>query len=813
MPSRRFPPRSRRVTALAGLALLATALPPAGAQPTAAPASAAQPAGEVAFSVPAQPLDQALNQLARQAGLQLLAPPALVQGVQAPAVQGRMAPAAAIAQLLRGTGLSGQIRAQTLVVERAPAASSATLSEVRVTGRAGADAATTTGPAGNYVARRSAAGTKTATALVETPQSISVVTAEEMQATKAQNLTDALAYTAGVFRTEGNDRTADRLFIRGFYSDAIEGSIYRDGLKSMVNAFNGKAEPYGLERVEVLKGAASVLYGSAGPGGVIHMVSKRPTADLVREVNVETGSYDRKQLSADLGGALTDDGVWTYRLTALARDSNTFVDFVPDDRTYIAPALKWQPSADTSLTLLSYYQKSRTKYVFGFPARGTVLPNPNGRIPENRYLGEPGRDRSESTLRSVGYQFEHAFSDRLRLRNHLNVFDAESTMPATWPLTGDFSDAALRTLPRFAESRREDASSAIAMDLSLEYRWDLGSTQNTLLVGTDHTRQKHRSARWLRMAAPLDAYDPVYGRPDLTPEVQRPYRASRRERHDLTGLYVQNQSRIADRWVLLLGGRNDWSRDRESPYFEAENWTRERSHAFSGRAGLVYLAPNGLAPFVSWSESFQPQSGTDRSGTRFQPTTGTQYEAGVRYQPEGRDLLLTAAVYQLTRQNVTTTDPVDNAFTVQTGEVRSRGLELEAKLQATRSLGLLAAYAYTDARTTRSNDPAEVGKRTGAVPRQQLSLWTDYAFGALGLPGWKAGAGVRFVGSSTATYIEGVRVPSYTLLDAMVGYETGPWRFTLNLSNLADRVHVTNCIDVCYYGEPRRVTAAASYRW
>jgi iron complex outermembrane receptor protein len=806
--------RRMRPTVLAAvlaITCLQIAAQPVGATP---PISAST---SQAYNLPAGPLGSTLLQIAQQRGQPISVQPELVRGLQAPAIHGQFTAEQAAAAALAASPLDLIRTANgTLSVRMRPgsdassAATGPSLAAVTVT--ASAERETAWGPVPGYVAKRSATGTKTDTPLIETPQSISVVTAREIEATKAQSLTDALAYTAGVFRSEGNDRTADRLYIRGFNADAIEGSLYRDGTKYMVNAFNGRQEPYGLERIEVLKGAASVLYGSAAPGGIINTVSKRPSATLLREVNVEVGNQDRKQVSMDLGGAITEDGVWTYRLTALQRDSGSFVDYVPDDRSYIAPALKWQPSAQTSLTLLSHYQHSRTKYVFGFPAEGTVLPNPNGSIPINRYLGEPDRDRAVSTNQYIGYLFEHAFSDSLKLRNNVSYFKAESNMPATWPLTGTYEDAAMRSIPRFAESQRNDASSALAFDVSLEYQWNLGNTSNTLLVGADTTSQRHQSERWLNMPASLDVFAPVYGIPYEGTEVPRGYPASRKTHANLTGIYLQNQTKIDQRWVLLLGGRQDWARNASSPFFGAEEWANENSHAFSGRAGLVYLADNGLAPFVSWSESFQPQDGSNRAGTRFDPTTGNQYELGLRYQPKNSNTLLTAALYQLTRQNVTTTDPVDNAYQVQTGEVRSRGLELEAKVDATRALSLVAAYAYTDARTTQSNIPEEVGKRTGAVPRHQLSMWADYGLQSWGLPGLRAGAGVRYVGSTVGTYIN-VQVPAFTLFDAMLGYETGPWRLALNVTNIADKVHVTNCIDVCYYGEPRKVVATASYRW
>jgi iron complex outermembrane receptor protein len=241
-------------------------------------------------------------------------------------------------------------------------------------------------------------------------------------------------------------------------------------------------------------------------------------------------------------------------------------------------------------------------------------------------------------------------------------------------------------------------------------------------------------------------------------------------------------------------------------------WKDEKSNAFTGRAGVVYLADNGLAPFISWSQSYQPQAGTDRVGNRFKPTTGEQYEIGLRYQPADQNILLSATVYQLTRQNVTTSDQVDDSYSVQTGEIRSRGFELEAKAQVSPLYSLVGAYTYIDAKTTRSNIASEVGPRTGAVPHHQFALWNDFDLSALGITGLKIGGAARYVGPSTGTYID-VRVPGSTLYDALISYARGPWQLTVNMSNLTDKTYVTNCIDVCYYGEPRRVIGTLAYRW
>lgn len=682
----------------------------------------------------------------------------------------------------------------------------ATLPAIEVEGQS--EQETATGPVQGYAAKRSATATKTDTPIVEIPQSISVIGAEEIEARSAGNLMDALDYTAGVARSEGVDRTSDSIIVRGFQLNPQEGSIYRDGTKYSVNPFNGRQEPYGLERIELLKGASSVLHGTASPGGILNTVSKRPTVEPLKELNVGVGSFHRKQVSGDFGGALTEDGTWSYRLTALKRDSNTFVDHVPDDRTYIAPALKWQPSAATSLTLLSEFQRDRTTYVYGLPAEGMLLPNPNGKIPINRSMVEPGFDKFEVTRRSIGYLFEHAINNGLILRNNVRFFGANNTYTA---MTEDGFMDDKRTLLRTARNRL-DRSQATVMDTSLQYRWSVGSVDNTSVAGFDYTAQRHQDERYRGTADAVDLFAPVYGGAigDLEPVLWSSKIKSRQ-----LGGYLQNQMKIANKWIVLVGGRYDKVRHDERALFTDEIYAdNEKSSAFTGRTGLVYLAENGVAPYASFSQSFQPQAGIDRNKARFKPTRGEQWELGVRYQPNGTKTQIAAAIYDLTRTNSLVTDPQSIDHSVQSGKVRSRGFEIEAKVRPERNTNLVLAYAYTDARTTESSPltPEEKDKRTGGVPYNQFSLWGDYSFGASGVPGLKAGAGIRYVASTRAVWIDGT-VPSFTLLDAMVSYTTGPWRLALNANNLADKKYVASCTYGCFYGSPRTVIANLTYKW
>jgi iron complex outermembrane receptor protein len=694
------------------------------------------------------------------------------------------------------------VGAAARAADPAEASQPAVMPLVSVTGQESA-----AGPVTGYVARRSATGTKTDTPILETPQSISVIGADQIETLRATSINDAIAYSVGALRLPYGERTGDAVMLRGF----MVPMTLRDGTMYQTNRFDGQQEPYGLERIEVLKGASSILYGATEPGGVLNTVSKRPSADPVRELHAEIGSFARKQVAADIGGALSADGAWTYRLTGLKRDSGTFTDHIPDNRTYIAPALKWQISGATSLTLLSEYQRDRSAYSSdGFPTVGTVLPNVHGPIPRSRFIGEPGYDRYQIARFSLGYLFEHAFSDKLKLSHSLRRYHMEQDWSSISGSLGFAADN--RTLlARSGEDRRED-NSQLTSDTTVQYDWQAGGIAHTSLAGLDYSERAWHTGRFNREVAALDLYAPVYGGAIGPARPGSGWNADTRQ----IGLYVQDQMKIAGNWVLLLGGRQDRVRETECSYFTPSNcYTQdERTKAFTGRAGLVYLAANGVAPFASFSQSFAPQSGINRLGERFKPTRGEQIEAGIRYQPAGAPLLLSAAVYNLTKSNVLTDDPADPGYQSQQGELRSRGVELEAKGQIGRHAQIIGSYTYTDARVTDAGPlhPEQLHMRTAGVPYNQFSLWADYHFGAYGMPGLKVGGGGRYVGETNSMWHE-VRAPDYTVFDAMISYSSGPWRLALNLSNLADKKYVASCPYRCFYGEPRKAIASLTYRW
>jgi iron complex outermembrane receptor protein len=669
---------------------------------------------------------------------------------------------------------------------------------------------TATGPVIGYKAGRSAVGTKTDTPLNEIAQAVSVVTADQIQDTGARTLQDALGYTAGVSAEQGSygALSTESFMIRGFEVQPYSGGILRDGMKYQPNVYNGAQETYGLERVEVLKGASSLLYGTGAPGGVINTVSKRPSADMLKELSVTLGSNQRRQLAADYGGTLDDAGVWTYRLTGLARKGDSVADFGDDDRTYLAPALAWRPSAATSLTLLSSYQHSKVTDNGSLPIAGSLLPNPNGKLPIERYLGEPGFNYFDNTQKTIGYVLTHAFSDTLTLNQGVRYFRS-SLDYKYFQIRGVGDDQ--RTIQRRGRAFA-DTSNAVTADTNLTWKLDSGGVSHTILAGIDYLSQHHDSDRANTAYVPIDAYSPVYG---TAPQGVTQTDLWRLRQYG-TGVYLQDQIKLSPHWVALLGGRHDRTRQDQADLLVGPEVVSQKDNANTGRAGLVYLGANGVSPYISFSQSFAPEQGTSRDGSQFKPTKGEQYEAGVRYQPANRSLLLTAALYQLTQTNVQTPDPVDpDNYAVQTGEVRSRGLELEAKGSPLRNLELVAAYSYIDAKTTKTNNPDELGTRQISVPRNTASLWLHYRLAGLGAAPLQAGAGARYVGERPGNIYGVPSEPAYTLLDAVLSYDLGHWRYALNVNNLTDKRYVPSpCYGRgCTYGAPRTVALNASYRW
>jgi iron complex outermembrane receptor protein len=669
-------------------------------------------------------------------------------------------------------------------------------------------------PVRGFVARQEITGTKTDTPLIENPQSISVVPRDQIDARQAQTLGEALRYTAGV-RGEnyGTDSRTDWFQIRGF--NAQDNGIFLNGLRYNTGYAGSMFETYGLERYEILRGPTSVLYGQIAPGGLVNMVQRRPTETAQGEVRLTAGSFGRTQVQATSSGPLTADGAWSYSLTGLGRASQTAVDEVHDDRAFVAPALTWRPDANTSLTVLGYYQADRTSGNQFLPYEGTVKPTPFGRISRSRFTGETDYDRFDRTQYGLGYEFTHRFDSVFSFQQNARYGHTDIAWRQVY---GGGLQADQRTLNRIAYRADIDVGT-FQIDNQLRADFATGPLGHTVLGGFDYSQVNYRNAQYFASAKGLDVFAPAYGSP--VPALTSSY-DSVRQVNTQYGLYLQDQIRW-DRLVLLGGIRQDWAysdvRDRLT-----DGNRYQQDSAFTWRAGALYLFDNGLAPYASYARSFQPQIGTDGQGRAWNPLEGEQYEVGLKFQPTGMRSFVQLSAFHLTQQNTLTPDVQNPNAQVAVGEIRVRGLELEAVAELGNGISLTGSYTYLDPEITRSNAAGEVGNRPAGVARNNAGLYGEYTFvHATGpLSGLTLGAGVRYLGNTTTANVGGNVVPSTTLFDATIRYDLEKMapalkglQLAVHASNLADTRYVSRCSgdNGCFYGNRLNVLGSISYRW
>jgi len=658
------------------------------------------------------------------------------------------------------------------------------------------------GPVEGYVAKRSVSATKTDTPIIETPQSISVITADRIRDQGSLTIQDSLRYVAGM-RGEayGFDSRGDFSLVRG-----VSPTIFLDGLQQSVGSYtNTRTDPFTLERIEVLKGPSSMLYGQSSVGGLLSLVSKRPQAEQKNELQLQYGSFDRKQIAFDSTGPLDDDGTLLYRVVAIQRDSQTQVDHTKDNRLLFMPSFTWRPNEQFEWTLMANVQKDDGGTTSSFlPHRGTVLSAPYGEIGSERFVSEPGFDEYDTEQKALTSQMTWRVDDTWTLRQNLRWQKSKvsyQTMYGWDLLRGPVLNADNRTVNRVWSISKPEVTIWSA-DHQAESRFDTGPLQHTALVGVDyrHAVTDSRTARGT--ATPLDLYDPVYGTFDPSGITLSDVPQQRVAQQ---GLYVQDQIRL-DKWLATLGLRKDWADTR------VEQGTRQKDDAVTGRVGLTYLFDNGVAPYLSYSESFTPIIGLDTvTQQSYKPLEGEQWELGVKYQPVGSNTLLTAAVFDLREKNRQMPNPANPLSTIQAGEARVKGLELEGLVEMNRSWDLIGTYTYLDSEVVKG-PVAQQGKRIASVPEHMASLWSQHRFSIAGIPGFSAGAGVRYVGASWDG-TDSLKTPSTTLFDAMLGYAYQDWSLTLNATNLEDETYYTTCLSRgdCFTGNRRTLTATASY--
>ncbi|MBH2078613.1 MAG: TonB-dependent siderophore receptor [Pseudomonadales bacterium] len=798
-----------------GLLAIAIAL---GAPLLSAQLMAADQASSVrAYNLPSAPLASTLNQIASQAGLALSLNPSLAAGKTSAPVKGQFDATGALREALRGTGLQlEQSSAGTFSLVAVPEG----VMDLPTTSIMGVENTESAwGPVEGYLATRTAAGTKTDTALVEAPRSISVATRQQMDDRNVQNIDDAVRYMPGIVASSyGSDTRADWLRVRGF-----EPTQFLDGLPLPKGVYaNPKQETWNLDRLALLRGPASSVYGQTPPGGLLDMVSRRPSAESSNEIEVQYGSDNHRQINFASTGKIDDEGQFLYGLSGVIRDSGTQIDHVDNKRYNIAPSLTWNIDDDTRFTLLTQFTRDDTGITSQFlPVQGTKIRSPLGDISHHKNLGDPDWEYYDRTYYALGYAFEHRLNDVWQFKQNLRYTKSDLSFqtltPGAYPFTQVDADG---NVGRTSTSVDEDISQ-FAVDNNFQADFATGDVLHTLLIGLDHQRTNTHYTSIYGDGLTTNVNNPIYGLPIVRPPRSTAY-YDYDQKTNQTGLYVQDQMAL-DQWRLTLGGREDWVHTGTKFFNKGDATNTERDKNFSGNAAISYVFDNGVVPYLSYAESFQPTSNATASPTdSIKPTEGKQWELGIKYQPPGSNTLLTAAVYDLTQKNVSvTTINSDNvSITSQTGEVKVKGLELEAVSDVTDNLKVIAAY--TLAKSEVQNGTFK-GNRLQLMPNQQASLWTDYTWHNGVLDGFGVGAGVRYTGNTYGDQAntELGKADAYTVFDAAVHFDLGRLdnslkgaSLALNATNLFDKDYISTCDSFyCYYGDQRSVVASATYKW
>ncbi|MEA5451759.1 TonB-dependent siderophore receptor [Leptolyngbya sp. CCNP1308] len=655
-----------------------------------------------------------------------------------------------------------------------------------------------------YNPSSASAATRTETPLRDIPQSIQVIPQEIIRDQQAPNLTEVLRNVGITQGVNPSGRGAFSLpVIRGFDSSD---NVVRDGLADPTSRFAGP-DLSNIERVEVLRGPASVLYGQSVPGGTINLVTEKPLSEPTYSVGFSAGNYNFYRGDVDLSGPLNEERTVLYRLNLAAQTTESFVDFFDRQQYQIAPALSWQISDRTALNLSGeYLYRPSVAAQVGLPVEGSILPNPNGELSRSLNVSGPFGETDYNIYR-VGYSLDHRFSDTWSLRNAFRYSDVQRDNRLAAFGTSLAADGRTLTLDR---STGSDTEQFYNFDTYAVGEFATGSLQHQLVAGINLTRQYYSFGGGSLAPSTIDIFNPVYEQPSGPIDPDSLYGGN--SATNALGLYVQDQVELLDNLNLLVGLRFD-TFEQTSANFITDTDQRRSGSAFSPRVGLVYQPVDPISLYASYSRSFLPVAGATFSGELFDPERSTQYEVGVKADITNR-LSASLALYQLTRSNVETDDPVNLGFSIQTGEQRSRGIELNLAGEILPGWNIIGAYAYTNAVITEDNNLPE-GNQLRLVPNHIFNVWSTYELQEGDLRGLGFGLGLVLVGDRPGDFANSFVLPSYLRTDAAVFYNRDRLRLALNVRNLFDVEYfetASNRLNV-FPGDPLTIVGSVSWEF
>ncbi len=620
-----------------------------------------------------------------------------------------------------------------------------------------------------YSVPSASTATKIEVPLSNIPQSIQVIPSQVIEDRQAVRLSEVGENVSGVLPRPGyGGLSSVGFYIRGFNQRTEN---FRNGFRDY--GFLSPREVANVERVEFLKGPGSVLYGGGtfGVGGVVNTVTKKPLDEPYYATNLTIGNYDFYRPTIDLTGPLVSDRSLSYRLNLAYENAGSFRDFNSNENVFVAPALTWKIDSRTTLSTEFEHQHDQFVSDFGFPFERESL-----RLPRNRFLGVPGFNNANVDENSFTYNFEHKFNDNWRVRQGFNAILASGDIHAIY-LNSLQDDR--QTLERSASKSHEEQEN-YSLQNEIFGKFNTGALHHNVLVGVELARYRYSYDFLNASVDPINIFNPKYNAVigNFTPGSAQKYGS------DNLGIYLQDLIDLLPNLKLLAGGRLDLNDSSYDNLRTDQTLNKQSNSHFSPRVGLVYQPSDSTSLYFSWSNSFNPQfTGKSRTDQQFKPETGEQFEVGVKQQFLNNRLSGTLAFYQLTRQNVLTPDPVDRMFSIQTGEQRSRGIELDIAGQVLPGWNIIATYAYTDALVTKDN-VIPVGNQLDNAPQHSASLWTTYEIQKGTLHGLGFGAGLYYVGQRQAELPNTFKLPNYVRTDVAVFYRRDKYKIALNIKNL-----------------------------
>lgn len=649
----------------------------------------------------------------------------------------------------------------------------------------------------SYRIAESSTATKIEAALRDIPASVQVIPRQVIKDRQVVRLNELANNVSGVQQQSGyGGLSSQGYFIRGF---ATEFQTLRNGFRDF--GFLSPRDVANVEQVEFFKGPASVLYGSANnPGGVVNTITKKPLPEPFYRGSFTAGSYNFYRPTIDITGPLTENESVLYRLNVAYENAGSFRDFNENESIFIAPAIMVNIGPQTNMTFEYEYQNYQ--YIFD---RGLPPYNVSLNVPISRSIVEPDLPRSELRSSSLTYNFEHQFNDDWKFRQGFNIVSVEGT---TDTIQETDLEADGETIQRRYRQTNEDQEN-IAWQNEISGRFTTGSIIHNILVGLELANYD-LSYNFFRAAiAPLNLINPVYGaqRGEIEPNFFEGYGS------DNVAVYFQNLIELTPNIKILAGGRFDWVNSTYQDLAANSFDLRTSDSEFSPRVGIVFQPTTTTSLYGSWTNSFNPQIfGRSRTGEQFTPETAEQFEVGIK-QEFFDNISATLAYFDITKQNVLVTDLIDTDFQIQTGEQKSRGVELDIAGEILPGWQVIATYAYTDAYVSEDNDPELVNNRLQAVPYNSASLWTTYELQQGSLQGLGFGLGLVYVGEREATLPNTIKIPSYVRTDASIFYRRDTWQAALNFKNLFDTRYYESQSFYLVPGAPFTVLGTISFEF